>query len=62
MSQALRKLTSVAAKTDSTILFINQIRQKIGVVLEIPRSQPEMLEVLCVHAFGSSANWSDQKA
>ena len=29
MSQALRKLTSVAAKTESTILFINQIRQKI---------------------------------
>ena len=36
MSQALRKLTSVAAKTDSTILFINQIRQKIGVVFGNP--------------------------
>ena len=36
MSQALRKLTSVAAKTESTILFINQIRQKIGVVFGNP--------------------------
>ncbi len=36
MSQALRKLTSVAGKTDSTILFINQVRQKIGVVFGNP--------------------------
>lgn len=36
MSQALRKLTSVAAKTESTILFINQVRQKIGVVFGNP--------------------------
>jgi recombination protein RecA len=31
MSQALRKLTAIAHKTDTTILFINQLRQKIGV-------------------------------
>ncbi|MDR1067443.1 MAG: recombinase RecA [Clostridiales bacterium] len=30
MSQALRKLTSFANKTNCTILFINQLRQKIG--------------------------------
>ena len=30
----------IAAKTDSTILFINQIRQKIGVVSEILKSRP----------------------
>jgi len=31
MSQALRKLTGVANKTNCTIIFINQIREKIGV-------------------------------
>ena len=31
MSQALRKLTAVAAKTNCTIIFINQLREKIGV-------------------------------
>lgn len=30
MSQALRKLTAVAAKTSCTIIFINQLREKIG--------------------------------
>lgn len=30
MSKALRKLTGVLSKTDTTIVFINQIRQKIG--------------------------------
>ncbi|MCP4498702.1 MAG: recombinase RecA [Deltaproteobacteria bacterium] len=32
MSQALRKLTSVVAKTQCTVIFLNQLRQKIGVV------------------------------
>ena len=31
MSQALRKLTAVSAKTGCTIIFINQLREKIGV-------------------------------
>lgn len=31
MSHALRKLTSVSAKTGCTIIFINQLREKIGV-------------------------------
>ena len=31
MSQALRKLTGIANKTNCTIIFINQIREKIGV-------------------------------
>jgi recombination protein RecA len=38
MSQALRKLTSVAYKTDTTLLFINQLRQKIGVVFGNPET------------------------
>src|SRR5260221_13422171 len=32
MSQALRKLTPVTHKTGTTLMFINQLRQKIGVV------------------------------
>jgi recombination protein RecA len=36
MSQAMRKLTSVAHKTGSTLIFINQLRQKIGVVFGNP--------------------------
>ncbi len=31
MSQALRKLTSITGKTNTMVIFINQIRQKIGV-------------------------------
>ncbi len=32
MSQALRKLTGIVSKTKSVVIFINQMRQKIGVV------------------------------
>jgi recombination protein RecA len=38
MSQAMRKLTGHAAKTRSTILFINQTRQKIGVTFGSPET------------------------
>lgn len=31
MSQALRKLTGIANRTQTTVIFINQLRQKIGV-------------------------------
>lgn len=36
MSQALRKLTGVVSKTNTTIIFINQIRMKLGVVFGNP--------------------------
>ena len=36
MSQAMRKLTAVASKSKTTMLFINQLRQKIGVVFGNP--------------------------
>ncbi len=36
MSQALRKLTGISAKTNTTIIFINQIRMKIGVMFGNP--------------------------
>jgi len=32
MSQALRKLTAITHRTQTTLMFINQLRQKIGVV------------------------------
>jgi recombination protein RecA len=38
MSQALRKLTAVIAKTRSVVIFINQLRQKIGVVYGNPET------------------------
>ena len=38
MSQALRKLTSVAYRHQATIIFINQLRQKIGVVFGNPET------------------------
>src|SRR3954470_21984017 len=38
MSQALRKLTAVTHKTDTTLMFINQLRQKIGVVFGNPET------------------------
>ncbi|MCP4871536.1 MAG: recombinase RecA [Proteobacteria bacterium] len=36
MSQALRKLTAAAARTGTTIVFINQLRMKIGVMFGSP--------------------------
>ncbi len=38
MSQAMRKLTAVVAKTSCAIVFINQLRQKIGVVYGNPET------------------------
>lgn len=36
MSQALRKITSVTAKTNTTVVFINQLREKVGVIYGNP--------------------------
>jgi len=38
MSQALRKLTAVTAKSKTTLIFINQIREKIGVMFGSPET------------------------
>jgi recombination protein RecA len=38
MSQALRKLTSVISKSKATVIFINQIRMKIGVMFGNPET------------------------
>ena len=38
MSQALRKLTAIVSKTNTTVIFINQLRQKIGVMYGNPET------------------------
>lgn len=38
MSQALRKLTSVVSKTNCIVIFINQLREKIGVMFGNPET------------------------
>lgn len=38
MSKALRKLTGVIGKTNTTVIFINQLRQKIGVMYGNPET------------------------
>ena len=38
MSQALRKVTSTIAKTNTTCIFINQLREKIGVMFGNPET------------------------
>ena len=40
MSQALRKLTAIVAKGNVTVIFINQIRMKIGVMFGNPETTP----------------------
>ena len=40
MSQALRKLTSAVSKSKTCVIFINQIREKIGVMFGNPETTP----------------------
>ena len=40
MSQAMRKLTAVTHQSQTILLFINQIREKIGVMFGSPETQP----------------------
>ncbi len=40
MSQALRKLTAISAKANATIIFINQLREKIGQMYGSPETTP----------------------
>lgn len=38
MSQAMRKLTGIVSKSNTTLIFINQIREKIGVMFGSPET------------------------
>ena len=40
MSQALRKLTGITSKTGTSVIFINQLREKVGVVYGNPETTP----------------------
>jgi recombination protein RecA len=40
MSQALRKLTAIVAKSKTTVIFINQIRMQIGIMFGNPETTP----------------------
>jgi len=40
MSHALRKLTAIVAKSKTSVLFINQLRQKIGIMFGNPETTP----------------------
>lgn len=40
MSQALRKLTAISAKSNTMIIFINQLREKIGIMFGNPETTP----------------------
>ena len=40
MSQALRKLTGIASKSGTAVIFINQLREKVGVMYGNPETTP----------------------
>ena len=40
MSQALRKLTSVVSRSRTVLIFINQLREKVGIVFGNPETTP----------------------
>jgi len=40
MSQALRKLTAITDKSNTIVIFINQMRQKIGIMFGNPETTP----------------------
>ncbi len=40
MSQAMRKLTGISSKSRTSVIFINQIREKIGVMYGSPETTP----------------------
>ena len=58
MSQALRKLTGTIARSNTTVVFINQIRHKIGVFFGSPRNnhRGECTQVLCFGTLGYSSH------
>ncbi len=52
MSQALRKLTAVISKSNCIVIFINQLREKVGVMFGNPETTTggRAPEVLCFRA------------
>jgi len=50
MSQALRKLTGVISKSKTVAIFINQLREKVGVFFGNPETTPggQSIKILCI--------------
>ena len=63
MSQALRKLTGIVAKSHTCLIFINQIREKIGVMFGNPETTSgwPRAEVLLVRPHRHSPHWRHQR-
>ena len=40
MSQALRKLTAAISKSNATVIFLNQLRERVGIMFGNPETQP----------------------
>jgi recombination protein RecA len=40
MSQALRKLTAAISKSNCSVIFLNQLREKVGIMFGNPETQP----------------------
>jgi recombination protein RecA len=40
MSQAMRKLTAAISKSNATVIFLNQLREKVGIMFGNPETQP----------------------
>ena len=73
MSQALRKLTAVISKSNCAVVFINQLREKVGVMFGNPetttggralkfyssvRMDVRRIESTCSHILRSSPKWT----
>src|SRR5206468_754120 len=69
MSQALRKLTGIVSKSRTCLIFINQIREKIGVMFGNPETtrggwfsdQAERLDQRCDNARQITTDNTDQR-
>ena len=69
MSLALRKLTAIVAKTNTCVIFINQLREKVGMVFGNPETQPggKALKFYCsvrldIRRTGSKTVGADKEA
>ena len=63
MSQALRKLTGAISKSKTAVIFINQLRSKIGIMFGNPETTTggNALKVLCFIKIGYKKNCSNQR-
>ena len=56
MSQALRKLTPVISKSNCVVIFINQLREKVGIMFGNPETTTGGREILCISTYGCKKN------